>query len=43
MLDLEHFDMKGYIPASLMNMTIASETAKELRNLVNAVKEKRDK
>ena len=28
MIDCEHYDMKGYLPASLMNMAIASETAK---------------
>lgn len=28
--DIEHFDIKGYMPSSLLNMTIASETAKGL-------------
>ena len=35
MVDFEYANMKGYLPASLMNMAIASETAKEYKNMMN--------
>lgn len=38
MHDCEHFDMKGYMPAFMLNMTIASETAKEFTNMMKNIK-----
>jgi len=40
MMDIEHFDMKGSMPASLMNMSIASETNKEMKNMLRVVLER---
>lgn len=37
MTDFEHFDMKGYMPASLLNMTFAAETAKEFTNMMKYI------
>lgn len=37
MVDFEHFDMKGYMPASLLNMTFAAETAKEFTNMMKHI------
>ena len=37
MLDFEYLNLKGYLPASLMNMAIASETAKEFKNMMNYI------
>ena len=37
MHDFEYFNMKGYLPASLMNMAIASETAKEFTTMMKNI------
>jgi len=34
MEDIEHFDMKGSMPASLLNMSIASETNKGMKEML---------
>lgn len=40
MTECIHMDMKGYMPASLMNMTIASETSKEFITMMNTIYER---
>lgn len=40
MLDFEYMNLKGYLPASLMNMAIASETAKEFKNMMTYIHSK---
>jgi hypothetical protein len=37
MIDFEYANLKGYLPASLMNMAIAAETAKEFKNMMNHI------
>ena len=37
MIDFEYVNLKGYLPASLLNMTIASECAKEFTNMVKCI------
>ena len=37
MIDYEYANLKGYLPASLMNMAIASETAKEFTNMMKTL------
>ena len=39
MIDFEYANMKGYLPASLLNMAIASETAKEFKNMMKYIYE----
>ena len=43
MYDFEYANMKGYLPASLMNMALASETAKEFKNMMNILYAKQKK
>ena len=37
MTDFEYFNLRGYLPASLLNMTIASETSKEFTSMMKHI------
>ena len=38
--EISNFDMKGSIPVKLLNMSLASEAAKEMRNVAKALQKK---